>query len=73
MNIHQKINYRSQFAHQFQKESPLKDSIISLSKGFLGDYSRPHKDKRNFGHIQYRRLGYIPNKNYKYHSYYSKR
>ena len=73
MNIHQRINHRSQFAHQFQKQGCFKDSIISLSKGFLGDSSRPHKDRRNFGHIYYKHLGYIPYKNhkYKYHSQYS--
>ncbi len=58
MNIHTKINYRSQFAHQFQKNSLLKDSIISLNKGFVGDFSRPHKDRRV---------------DFKYHSYYPKK
>lgn len=72
MNIHSKINYRSQFAHQFQTRGCLIDSEMSKRKGFIGIIDRPHLDRRQFGHRHYQIFGYNPMKIQKFHSYYPK-
>lgn len=60
MNIHQKINYRSGFAHQFAKNGVLVQAVVAYKKGYKNDFGRPHKDRR-------------PNFKDKFHSVYPKK
>lgn len=72
MNIHQKINFRSAFAHQFAVDGVLQQSLGAFLRGYKNGFRRPHRDRRNFRSKQYKCLGYNLTKSGKYHSVYPK-